>query len=259
MSAHLGGENLAPLDLKTSRSVPEPIPRIAPLSSPCSACSVRQLTICAALEEQELAEISAILSRLELEPGDPLFFEGEPAQHLFNVTTGAVKIYKLLADGRRQMTGFLFPGDFLGLANDETYAYSATAMTKTWVCRFPRSKLEALLKRFPKMEQRLFAKASHELAVAQEQMLLLGRKTAREKIASFLFMLSGRAVRRGQMDNPVSVPMTRADIGDYLGLTTETVSRTFTQLRKSGIITLLPDGKVQLNGRERLEEIAEGA
>ena len=101
--------------------------------------------------------------------------------------------------------------------------------------------------------------ASHELAVAQEQMLLLGRKTAREKIASFLLMLSGRAGRRGQTDNPVSVPMTRADIGDYLGLTTETVSRTFTQLRKSDIITLLPGGKVQLNGRERLEEIAEGA
>ncbi len=250
---------MAPLDLKTSRSVPEPIPRNAPLSSPCNACSVRQLTICAALEERELSEISAILSRLELEPGDPLLFEGDPARHLFNVTTGGVKIYKTLADGRRQMTGFLFPGDFLGLVNDETYAYGASAITKTWVCRFPRDKLEALLKRFPKMERRLFAMASHELAVAQEQMLLLGRKNAREKIASFLLMLSGRAVRRGQMDNPVSVPMTRADIGDYLGLTTETVSRTFTQLRKSGIITLLAGGKVQLNGRERLEEIAEGA
>ncbi len=250
---------MASLDLKTSRSVPEPIPRSAPLSSPCSACSVRQLTICAALEARELSEMSVISSRLALDPGDPLFLEGEAARHLFNVTAGAIKIYKLLADGRRQMTGFLFPGDFLGLANDETYAYSATAITKTWVCRFPRGKLEALLKRFPKMERRLFAMASHELAVAQEQMLLLGRKTAREKIASFLLMLSGRAIRRGQTDNPVSVPMTRADIGDFLGLTTETVSRTFTQLRKSGLITLLPGGKVQLNGRERLEEIAEGA
>ncbi len=249
---------MASLDLKTSRSVPEPIARIARLSSPCSACSVRQLTICAALEERELAEMSAILSRLALEPGDPLFLEGEPARHLFNVTAGAVKIYKLLADGRRQMTGFLFPGDFLGLANDETYAYSATAITKTWVCRFPRGKLETLLKRFPKMEQRLFAMASHELAVAQEQMLLLGRKTAREKIASFLLMLSGRAVRRGQTDDPVSVPMTRADIGDFLGLTIETVSRTFTQLRKSGMITLLPGGKVRLEDRSRLAEISEG-
>ncbi len=108
------------------------------------------------------------------------------------------------------------------------------------------------------MEQRLFAIASHELAVAQEQMLLLGRKTAREKIASFLLMLSGRAVRRGQMGDPVSVPMTRADIGDFLGLTIETVSRTFTQLRKSGMIALLPGGKVRLEDRSRLEEMAEG-
>ncbi len=128
---------------------------------------------------------------------------------------------------------------------------SATAITKTWVCRFPRGKMENLLKRFTKMERRLFAMTSHELAVAQEQMLL-GRKTAREKIASFLLMLSGRAVRRGQTDNPVSVLM------DYLGLTTETISRTFTQLRQSSMITLLPGGKVQLNGRDRLEEVAEG-
>jgi CRP/FNR family transcriptional regulator len=91
----------------------------------------RELTICAPLEPRELAEMSAILLRLELEPGDPLLFEGDPARHLFNVTTGAVKIYKTLADGRRQMTGFLFPGDFLGLANDETYAYGATASRTT--------------------------------------------------------------------------------------------------------------------------------
>jgi CRP/FNR family transcriptional regulator len=245
-------------DFKTAPPLREPVARIATHSSPCSACSVRQLTICAALEERELDEMSAILSRLALEPGDSLFMEGDPAQHLFNVTAGAVKIFKLLADGRRQMTGFLFPGDFLGLANDATYAYSATAITTTWVCRFPSDKLENLLRRFPKMERRLFAMASHELAVAQEQMLLLGRKTAREKIASFLLMLSERAVRRGQTDNPVSVPMTRADIGDYLGLTTETVSRTFTQLRQGGMITSLPGGKVRLNGRERLEEVAEG-
>ncbi len=250
---------MTPFEFKTAPPLGEPVAQIASLSSPCSDCSVRQLTICAPLEERELAEMSAILSRLEVNPGSPLLFEGDPARHLFNVTTGAVKIYKTLADGRRQMTGFLFPGDFLGLANDETYAYGASAITKTWVCRFPRDKLEALLKRFPKMERRLFAMASHELAVAQEQMLLLGRKSAREKIASFLLMLSGRAVRRGQTDNPVSVPMTRADIGDYLGLTTETVSRTFTQLRQCGMITLLPGGKVQLIDSDRLEEIAEGA
>ncbi len=249
---------MAIFDVKTVGQVREPIARGAPLRAPCGACTVRHLTLCAALEPHELAEISAIVSSVELARGDPLFDEGEPAQHLFNVTSGAVKVYKLLADGRRQMTGFLFPGDFLGLANEETYAYSAEAVTHTVLCRFPRRKLERLLEKYPKMEHRLLGMASHELAVAQEQMLLLGRKTAREKIASFLLMLSRRSVQRGQNGNPVVVPMSRNDIGDYLGLTTETVSRTFTQLKQGGSISLLPGGKVEMADRARLEDIAEG-
>ena len=108
------------------------------------------------------------------------------------------------------------------------------------------------------MGTRLRGMASHELAAAQEQMLLLGRKTAREKIASFLLMLSRRATQRGQAGDPVSVPMSRNDIGDYLGLTTETVSRTFTQLKRGGSINLLQGGKVALADRARLEDIAEG-
>ena len=251
---------MSAFDIRNMGRLQDPVPRAGATTkeSPCSACTIRHLTLCASLEEAELAGMSAIVSSKELAPGDPLFDEGEPADHVFNVTAGAVKIYKLLADGRRQMTGFLFPGDFLGLANQEIYAYSAEAVTHTTLCRFPRRKLERLLDLYPKMERRLLSMASHELAVAQEQMLLLGRKTAREKIASFLLMLSRRAVQRGQNGNPVSVPMSRNDIADYLGLTTETVSRTFTQLKRKGVINLLPGGKVELAERPRLEEIAEG-
>ncbi len=249
---------MAAFEVRNMGQIREPQRRAAPRNSPCGACTVRHLTLCASLDAQELAEVSAIVSTVELGPGDPLFDEAQPAEHVFNVTAGAVKVYKLLADGRRQMTGFLFPGDFLGLANEETYAYSAEAVTHTVLCRFPRPKLERLLERYPKMEHRLLGMASHELAVAQEQMLLLGRKSAREKIASFLLMLSRRAVQRGQNGDPVAVSMSRNDIGDYLGLTTETVSRTFTQLKKGGTISLLPGGKVELSDRPRLEDIAEG-
>jgi CRP/FNR family transcriptional regulator len=126
------------------------------------------------------------------------------------------------------------------------------------LCRFPRRKLELLLEKYPNMEHRLLSMASYELAAAPEQMLLLGRKSAREKIASFLLMLSRRATQRGQDGDPVSVPMSRNDIGDYLGLTTETVSRTFTQLKQGGIIALIQGGKVALSDRARLEDIAEG-
>ena len=217
------------------------------------------MSLCAALDESEVREVAAITKTMEFGAGDPLIDEGQPAVHVFNVTSGAIKVYKLLVDGRRQMTGFLFPGDFLGLANDETYAYSAEAVTSSTVCRFPRNKLEALLARYPKMERRLLGIASHELAAAQEQMLLLGRKTALEKIASFLLMLSRRAAQRELESNPVSVPMSRNDIGDYLGLTTETVSRTFSQLKANGVIELLAGGKVRLADPTALQDIAEGA
>ena len=250
---------MAIFDVKNISHLRPATPNPDTMPTPCAACSIRHLTICAALDEHEIKDMAAITTTLEIGAGEPLIDEGEPAVHVFNVTAGAIRVYKLLADGRRQMTGFLFPGDFLGLANEEIYAYSAEAVIASTVCRFPRRKLEGLLTKYPKMERRLLGVASHELAAAQEQMLLLGRKNAREKIASFLLMLSRRAEQRGLPDDPVFVPMSRNDIGDYLGLTTETVSRTFSDLKGKGIIELLPAGKVRLAARDQLEDIADGA
>ncbi len=225
---------------------------------PCGACPVRSLTVCAALEEEELSRLADIVQTHRIDANQTIFGEGDPAANMFNVTAGNVKLYKLLPDGRRQITGFLFSGDFMGLAVNERYAYSAETVMATSVCRFPRRKMDQLMDEFPKLQRRLFRLASNELAAAQDQMLLLGRKTAREKIASFLLSLAQRAVRRGQKDNPVHVPMSRADIADYLGLTTETVSRTFTQLKAGGLIRLLEGGKVQLVNKAALCDMAEG-
>ncbi len=256
----MGAARQSPFDVECrSRLLEAAVPRVAgPADSPCSACAIRHLTICAGLQAEELHQLAAIVTNQELDPGQGLFDECEPARNVYNVTAGTMKIYKLLPDGRCQITGFLFPGDFLGLANKEIYAFSAEAVNHVVLCRFNRRKLEDLLERVPGMEKRLLAMASHELAVAQEQMLLLGRKSAKERVASFLLMLSGNAARRGQANNPVSVPMSRADIGDFLGLTTETVSRTFTQLRKTEVISLEPGGSVNFLNREALSEIAEG-
>ena len=117
--------------------------------SPCAACTVRDMTICAPLDSQELAQLSALMTPVELDAGAPLFDEGEAAGNVFNVTSGTIKVYKLLPDGRRQVTGFLLPGDFLGLAKQETYAFSAEAVTVSTLCRFPRHRLEALMQRLP--------------------------------------------------------------------------------------------------------------
>lgn len=123
-------------------------------------------------------------------------------------------------------------------------------------CRFSRAHIETLLDEHPRMERRLLGLASNELATAQDQMVLLGRKTAREKLASFLIMLSRRAKTRSQQGNPVHVPMTRTDIGDYLGLTIETVSRTFTARCKAQLIELEPEHSVRLLDTEGLVAIA---
>ena len=226
--------------------------------NPCSACPVRELTVCGALENTELSRMADIVRTKHLAQHMTLFSEGDAADCVYNVTAGTVKLYKLLPDGRRQITGFLFTGDFLGLSMHDCFAYSAETVTPVTLCQFPRQRIEQLLQEFPKLQQRLFTMASNELEASQDQMLLLGRKTAKEKVASFLIGLSRRLERRGQKDNPVPIPMSRADIADYLGLTTETVSRTFTVLKSKQVIRLLEGNKVDLADRDTLLDLAEG-
>ena len=229
------------------------------LPSICADCDVREMTLCAPLDGNEMRQLCGLLQRSEFADGETIIDEGEPAEHVFNVTAGVARLFKLLADGRRTVTGFLFPGDFLGLTNRETYVSSAEALGDVKLCRFSRTKLESLFTTVPKLEKRLLGMASNDLAAAQDQMVLLGRKSAGEKIASFLITLSDRQVARAVAPDPVLVPMTRSDIADYLGLTTETVSRTFTQLKVKGLIRLEAGGRVVLTDRDALDDMAAGA
>ncbi len=224
----------------------------------CMACEVRDFTFCAALDSDELASIQAIVRQVRLAPGQLLFQEGDKASDVFNVVDGVIMLYKMLADGRRQITGFMYPGGFLGVASTSGYSYSAEALTQATLCRFPRHQLFALFERFPKLEHRLFGIATDELTAAQDQMLLLGRKTAAEKIASFLLMLAERTVADKDATVVVPVPMTRADIADYLGLTVETVSRTLGRLKRAGLIRIPDIHTVVITRRAALETIAEG-
>lgn len=228
------------------------------LVHPCDTCAARGFSACGPLDTVDQNRLAAIMQTVEVGPHQPIFDEAEPADFVYNVKDGAVKVYKLLADGRRQITGFLWTGDFLGLTHNESYAYSAEALSPTVLCRFPRQKFELLLADIPKLEQRLLGIASHELAAAQDQMMLLGRKSARERVVSFLLMLSDAAARRGRPGDPVSLPMTRADVGDYLGLTIETVSRTLSQLKTQGLIRLLDEKRIELEDIDELRDIAAG-
>lgn len=220
----------------------------------CAACIVRPLTVCGVVALAEAPPMAALARNVHLDAGETLFHEDDPADEVFTVTQGMLKLSKLLPDGRRQITGFPVAGFYLGLAFADKYIYSATAVTPVRVCRFPRRAFLALLDRFPAVEKDLLGRAATELAAAQKQMLLLGRKTARERVASLLLQLARQQrARQGAM---VELPMSRADIADYLGLTVETVSRSLSGLRKAGLIDLPDPHRFQLLQLRRL--VAEG-
>ena len=225
---------------------------------PCSRCEARPVSVCNAIADTDLGRLAAIAVITEVGPGQCFIEEGEPANSFFNITTGTAKLFKLLPDGRRQITGFVGAGHFLGLAVSDTYAFSAEAIERVRFCRFQRSKLRTLLDDFPLMEKRLLEVAANELVAAQEQMLLLGRKTARERLASFLLLQSRQGMPCGHSRRRFSLPMTRNDIADYLGLTIETVSRTLTKLRSEGLIDIVSQAEIIDRNPAGLEGLAGG-
>jgi CRP/FNR family transcriptional regulator len=226
---------------------------------PCASCGARPLGVCADLKGHELQSMACASESVSAQPGQALFHEGDPNPYVFNVVDGAVKLYRLLPDGRRQITGFLFQGDFLGLGGRGASSFTAEALTPLNACRFRRGDFDQLLNALPALEHRLVALAGDELMAAQEQIVLLGRKTARERLASFLTRLSERQVQLGGPEGQVHLPMTRLDIADYLGLTIETVSRVFTQFKTSGLIRLLPGNDVALPDPAALKALGEGS
>jgi CRP/FNR family transcriptional regulator len=228
------------------------------LPEPCAHCGARGQSVCGAVEDEDLGRLAALAVVTEVDAGRTFIEEGEAAESFFNVTSGTAKLYKLLPDGRRQITGFAGPGHFLGLAVSSTYAFSAEAIEPVRFCRFSRPKLRKLLIDFPKLEQRLLDVAANELVAAQEQMLLLGRKTARERLATFLLMQSAQGPSCAGARDRLRLPMTRGDIADYLGLTIETVSRTLSRLRTERMIDIPNTSDVMLLNLGALRSLAGG-
>lgn len=230
----------------------------------CAACEIREFTFCSVLRDEELDHLQEIVRQVRINPRQLLFQEGDDADNVYNILFGVIKLYKLLPDGRRQITGFVYQGDFLGIASSGTHSYSAEATTEVSLCRFPRAKLYRLFDRFPALQTRLLGIATDELTAAQDQMLLLGRKTASEKLASFLLSLSRRMTTPGAASDdtdhagPVPIPMNRSDIADYLGLTVETVSRTLSRLKKTRLISIVDTHHITIVQPDALRDIAEG-
>lgn len=225
------------------------------LDYPCSTCQVRDRALCSALESDELSYMNSIAHQVEIEAHRPIFFEEDEGTHLFNVTTGIVQLSRLLSDGRRQITGFLFPGDFLGLAREGNYAYTAEALTNTKMCRFERVRLLQLFKRFPQLETKLLDQRSNELIEAQEHMILLGRKSSVERVASLLVTFANKIDPHSAPVLEFDLPVTRESMADYLGMRLETVSRVLSSLKKQGIIELPSPHRLKLVSIDQLEDL----
>lgn len=180
-----------------------------------------------------------------------IYGEDEPAAHIYEVVRGAVRTYKLLSDGRRQIGAFMLPGDVFGLDSVKTHRMSAEAIVDTTVRLVKRSNLEALAMSDVQTAHKLWTMTAAELQRAEDHMLLLGRKTAMERVATFLLEMDRRFTGAGLM----ALPMCRRDIGDYLGLTLETVSRALSQLNNDGILEFSGARQIVLRNRQRLASL----
>lgn len=192
-----------------------------------------------------------------LAPKEHLFCAGDPATHVYQVESGHLCIYRTMMDGRRQVVDFAYPGDVLGLGALGEHGTSAQATVRTTVRCLALSSLVDSARRDPKLGMQLYETLSHELQAARELLFTVSQKTASERLASFLLALSRRNARRGEKPNEIVLPMTRSDIADFLGLTIETVSRTFTRFRTDKIIDIEQCILVTISDPRRLEDIAE--
>lgn len=185
--------------------------------------------------------------------GKTVVIEGDHIDHYFRVVSGSLRCYKAVVDGRRQIIDFLGPKNCFGLTGLNYHAYSVEAITDVVMIRYPRQRLDAAMSNEPDLGRQLFRLACSELDQAQRRMLLLGRKSAEERLASFLLDLAER-----QGEASIQLAMSRQDIADHLGLTIETVSRIFTRLKRIGLIDLPDRHTVTFLDSDRLGAMAEG-
>jgi CRP/FNR family transcriptional regulator len=221
----------------------------------CAPCRVRSLSLCAALNADELGVLDEISKTVSFSARETLFRQDEDADFIFNITSGSVRVYRSLHDGQRQIVGFALPGDFLGLSMSDHNSFSADALTSTTACKFSRQAFSDMLDHEQHVLRLLHTMASHELSLAQEQMVIMGCHSALQKVAAFLIGLRERwRLISGEIVN-IPLPMNRQDIADFLGISMETVSRNISKLVRERAILIVPDG-IRLLDARRLEILA---
>jgi CRP/FNR family transcriptional regulator len=213
----------------------------------CVSCEVRHKGMCGALTAEELLALSAHTRMVAHNAGEELSGERMPVESYATVISGVVKLTKTLEDGRQQIVGLQFAPDFLGRLYAEENGVSSEAASDVQLCRVPKATMERLVKNNPLLAERLMSQTMRELDEARDWMVTLGRKTAAEKVASFLLLIATHLdpEARGE-DRCFDLPLSRADIADFLGLTIETVSRQMSKLKADGIISIVANRHIEV-------------
>ncbi len=224
-------------------------------SKNCDTCPIRHRAVCATCDKQEMETLESIKYYQTYEAGRTIMWSGDRMEFVASIVSGTATIEHLTEDGRKQTVGLMLPSDFIGRPGREEAVYDVTAVTDVTLCCFRRKQFEHLVQNTPHIAQRMLEMALDELDAARDWMFLLGRKTAREKIASFL-MLIARRTTASDLDTAtelgIDLPLTRDAMSDYLGLTLETVSRQFSKLKAEGIIQLQGKRRVIIPDLDRL-------
>jgi len=225
----------------------------------CRSCEARHGGMCGVLSPEQLQTLARTTHKVRHEAGTELVGDTTEIRSYANVMRGVVKLTKVLEDGRQQIVGLQFAPDFLGRLFAHENAVTAEAASAVELCVVSKSTLEALMEKSPALERRLMQQTLRELDEAREWMVTLGRKTAAEKVASFLYMIALHAdplLADDQDSASFELPLSRAEIADFLGLTIETVSRQITKLRKAGAITVSHNRSIVVPHVEALRDLA---
>ena len=224
----------------------------------CQECSLNEICLPVGVDESDMERLDTIIDhRRPLSRGDHLFRTGNPFQSVYAVRSGSIKTYATSEDGHEQVMGFHLPGELVGLDAIASGAHplSARALETTSVCEIPFADLQILSTQLPSLQYQLLRVMSQEIRDDEENMIILGQRSADERLAAFLISLSNRFHRRGFSTVQFNMSMSRSDIGNYLGLALETVSRLFTRFQNDGLLKV-ERKHIEILDRERLCQFA---
>ncbi len=223
----------------------------------CKNCMSRQMSVCAHIDQRGLDKLHEMSRPTLFTKGRVVFEQDSPLDHVYLITGGMVKLFRLLADGGRQVTGFLGPGDLLGGIKRSAGAYcTAQAIVDVTACVFPRASFLHLLQEYPELCFSLLITATDEIEAHNDHIILLGHRRVPQRLAAFLLVMGHRWKTNGADGTVVQLPMARTDIADYLGVTIETVSRAFAEFKRLGYIALPKSNRAVLLNLPALYELA---